>query len=114
MRFLEKIFPSLKWNWVGTAMGQCFYVDENGTRKPGGERRVYWTLYQRGDGKRRYDVTGDHRYHDSPDVNRRRSQVLAWVHGAPLPPLIDAADIPIVASKKAKLIVFPGGKQQDV
>lgn len=110
MNLLEKLFPKFRWRWVGSVEGICFLNTEEG--------RVYynryWNLYERGDGKRRFDVFGENSHFDSANVEKMRSQVAAWVNGGPLPPLRGCDLNTTPPKRKADLIVFPGGKGEVV
>lgn len=62
-------------------------------------------------GKRDYTLVGIN--HGSPLALQREAEVRAWYRGGPIPPLGRQAE-PKPAPKpkqKAKLIVFPGGKE---
>lgn len=105
MNWFDRIRNHFRWTWVGTVEGLCQWTDRG---KPVGSWDVViWNLYERGDGKRRVQVTGDPKWSDSPHVLRRQAAVKAWVRGGPIPQL---KETPQPTKPKADLVVFPGGK----
>lgn len=103
MRWLENLKARFRWAWVGTVEGQCVW-DRDGTKTAD---HVYWNLYQRGDGKRRFEVIGNPDFGTSSHVKQMRAAVRAWKMGGPYPPLHKS---PTAPRQPTKLISFPGGK----
>lgn len=107
MKWLAALKDRYTWRWVGTVEGPTFLVDEDGKRRPGGNRVCYWNLYERGDGLRRFKRIGTN--YGSPCALYRETQVKAWEYGGPLPPL-GSTPLPALPKPKADLVIFPGGK----
>lgn len=96
-----KWFQKKTWNYVGTVEAYSVVVDENGKEIPGGHRKGYWILSERGDGQRRVKRIGEPGY--SALANSKRAEVEAWLAGGPLPELHNQP------KRTADLKVFPGG-----
>lgn len=110
MNLITRILSRYTWRWIGTVEGPTELIDGNGERIPGWDRRCYWNLYERGDGKRK-DVRVGRQWGSALSL-LREAEVRAWVGGGPLPTLYDqAAPRPSPKPKgKATLVVLDGGK----
>lgn len=97
-------FKRKSWRWVGTVEGVCQWHDKGVHTHT---VLVIWNLFERTDGKRRADLTGDLKWNDSAHVTSRQAAVRLWINGGPLPELKASATPP---RPKPTLHIFPGGK----
>lgn len=106
MNIFSRLKARYTWKWIGTVEGPTDLVDDDNYVVPGGNRRCYWVLYERGDGKRKYERVG-HNWGSALALSRE-SQVLAWHVGGPLP-TIEPEFTPKAAGRPV-LVLLQGGK----
>lgn len=105
MSLIARLKEKYRYTWIGTVEGKCRWI--MGGKDTGVTESVFWNLYVRGDGKRKFEVTGDVRYARSAHVVECETLVKVWKSGGPVPPLRHRAN---PQQKPPKLLVFPGGK----
>lgn len=108
MSLWSRIKARYHWEYIGTVRGNCRWI--MGGKDSGIIESVFWSLYVRGDGKRRFKVVGDPEWAGSAHVKEMQALVKVWKSGGPIPPLDRAAHQATPPKPKAKLISFPGGK----
>jgi hypothetical protein len=79
---------SRKWHWVGTVDARTEWVDAKSKDLPPTISQAYYALYERGDGKRKYEKTGERG--NSPYAIRKAHSVQLWINGGPMPELCEA------------------------
>lgn len=101
MRFIEKLRARYRWHWVGTVEGENLDA--------GRSAHMYWNLYQRGDGSRKFKQEPHYveLKYSSVLCRRKYTQIVVWKNGGPVPELYASA---FHGSPRGKLSIINGGK----
>lgn len=107
---ISRFLARFKWSYVGTVEALAVVIEGDVELY---RKRIFWTLSQRGDGKRKVSVVGSPDVYESEYVSVAHSHVNTWLSGGPIPPLMDKP--PNAPPKKkqpfGRPTVIQGGKK---